>query len=436
MLISRKTGLTWAVIALCICLAPGLAAAKSSKSSKSQKSEKSEKSHKHQRGLSKAAFEDLAAADVNKYLGEFTPVSSEIVGDGWVKHSFDAAAGSGPVCITGTDYSVFTRKGQNPRKLLIFLQGGGACWQGLYQCNLYSEAQEPPTPPVGIWDFDNKDNPFRKHSVVYMPYCDGSIFAGDNDVFDPDFSDALAAQNPPVIAEPIRYHRGLRNLSAGMDVAKAVFPKPNQITVAGSSAGGVGTAAFAPFLVRFQYGNRIKKLTVFNDAGPIVGNPAADSAAMARSNDWQFDQFYPSSCTECDPLGQASAIIDWRLANDSSIREAFYETDADGTNIGFTSVNLPGFPPLIPWDPANGVFGLDQVTFRALIVPEHGKLNAKYPKRYKRFIVSGDDSHTALQTPLLYTQEVNGVLLNDWTADFLKNKKGWKDLVEDFQPLP
>ena len=77
---------------------------------------------------------------------------------------------------------------------------------------------------------------------------------------------------------------------------------------------------------------------------------------------------------------------------------------------------------------------MTQPDFRDLIVTEHGMLNASHPERYKRFIVAGDESHTALQTPLFYTQDANGVLLNQWTKDFLKNKGSWYDIVEDAVP--
>jgi hypothetical protein len=374
-------------------------------------------------GLSAQALAELAEAGVNKYLGAFEPVSSVDVGDGWVKHSFDSDGGDGPICIAGTTFSAFTRAG-NPSKLLIMLQGGGACWQDLYRCNLFAEAQEPPVARIGIWDFDSKDNPFADYSIVYMPYCDGSVFSGDNDVTDGNFP-----------LGPLRRHRGLRNLSAGMDLAKAMFPHAEFITVAGSSAGGVGAAAFSPFLVRFLYGNTVQHLTVFNDAGPIAVNLAALDAIAARAADWQFEQFYPASCTECSAFGLQTAIIGWRLDNDSTIREAFYETDGDSTNISFASANLPGFfdplPPIIPFPE-----GLSQSQYRELILTEHGALNAAHPDRYKRFIVSGDSSHTALQSPRFYTQDADGVLLNEWTDDFLIPRPFWVDLVEDFVPLP
>jgi len=355
-------------------------------------------------GLNLDALIELSDAGVNKYLGEFEPVSSEDAGGGWTKHTFDTEGGQGPICVAGTPYSVFT-KGGNPSKLLIFLQGGGACWQDFYFCNILSSDQEPPFPPVGIWDEGASDNPFADYSIVYMPYCDGSVFSGDNDVADANFPFG-----------PVRFHRGLRNQSAGMDVAKETFPDASRISVAGSSAGGVGVAGFSPFLVRFLYGNAVK-LTVFNDAGPVAVNLNETAAIAARSADWQFGQFYPASCTDCDDMGQATAIIDWRLDNDSSIREAFYETDADGTNRFF--LNVP-----------------TQTQYRSLILTEHGALNAAYPNRYKRFIVSGDDSHTALQSPLFNSQTVDGVPLNEWTDDFLVPRPFWVDLVQDFVPLP
>ena len=99
-----------------------------------------------------------------------------------------------------------------------------------------------------------------------MPYCDGSVFSGDNDVFNPAFGAAIG-----VPSAVVRFHRGLRNQSAGMDMAKVTFPQASRVTVAGSSAGGVGVAAFAPFLARFLFGNQIH-LTVFNDAGPVTTN--------------------------------------------------------------------------------------------------------------------------------------------------------------------
>jgi hypothetical protein len=368
---------------------------------------------KHPDGLTPQAAAELQEAGVDKYVGQFTPAVSAPVGDGWIKHTFDPAGGAGPICVAGTEYSVFT-KARNPAKLLVMLQGGGACWQGFYNCNVLSEAQEPPAPPVGIWDEADKRNPVGDWSVVYMPYCDGSVFSGDNAVFDPAFGQAIGVEEAIV-----RFHFGLRNVTAGMDVAKAMFPNASRVLVAGSSAGGVGAAGFAPFLARMAYGDN-KKLMVLNDAGPVAINLADIEGIMARANDWQFGQFYPSSCTACSAMGQSTEIIKWRLDNDSTIREAFYTTDGDFTNRFFLGL-LPPTPRQV---------------YRDLLVDEHGLIHDAHPDRYKRFIRSGDASHTAIQTPLLYDGEANGVPLYQWVDDFLVPRPSWVDLVEDFVPGP
>lgn len=413
-------------------------------------------------GLNADALSELHDAGVDKYLGTSQSFASEY-GE-WTRHDFNpnyvpdetypsGGRPDGPVCIAGTNYSVFSKAG-DPKKLLIFLQGGGACWQGFYNCNVLANEQAPPEnrPYPGVFDPDSPDNPFADYSVVYMPYCDGSTFGGDNDVNDPDWQAHIETELelPPGFGPPTRYHRGLRNVSAGMDVAGDMFPDAKQITVMGHSAGGVGAAAFAPFLARFVFGNDTK-LTVYNDAGPIVVNlgtpPWAGGpdlpwfSVWARQNDWQFQQFYPQSCIDdgrCNAFGQQTGIIDWRLENDSTIREGFYETDADRTNRFFAQGDTTLMDPLV---------------YRNLILAEHGALNEAYPRRYKRFIVSGDDTHGAVQvtapTPnfpfqqpfSFYTREANGTLLTEWATEFVRigqrqSRFGWKDIVEDYVPVP
>jgi hypothetical protein len=311
---------------------------------------------------------------------------------------------------------VFTKQG-NPANVLIMLQGGGACWQDFYNCNVLAEDQEPPPPQVGIWDEQSGLNPLDDWSVVYLPYCDGSVFTGDNDVFDPSWQAFIeSALGLPAGAGPIvRFHRGLRNVTAGVDLARSAFPHASRILVAGSSAGGVGATAFAPFLARMAYGNN-KKLMVFNDAGPVAINLADTAAIAARAADWMFGQFYPASCTECDDQGQGTALIKWRLANDSTIREAFYSTDFDLTNRFFMDLLF------------------DPLGYRNLVITEHGEVHNLFPDRYKRFIQAGRTSHTALQNSVFY-EAADGVPLYDWLGDFLVPRPSWTDIVEEL-PAP
>jgi hypothetical protein len=210
---------------------------------------------------------------------------------------------------------------------------------------------------------------------------------------------------------------GLRNVTAGIDLAKKMFPDASRILIAGSSAGGVGAAGFAPFLARMAFGNH-RKLMVFNDAGPVAINLADTDSVMARANDWNFGQFFPASCTACSDMGQSTEIIKWRLANDNTIREAFYSTDGDTTNRFFLNM----LPPVAFRD-----------DYRALLDAEHGAINALFPDRYKRFIRTDDSSHTALQNAVFY-ETANGIPLFEWLEDFLVPRPLWVDNVETFVP--
>jgi hypothetical protein len=79
------------------------------------------KSDQTEPGLNSEAMQELRDAGLDKYLGQFTPVGTSDVGDGWTKHTFDPDGGNGPICIAGTQYSAFTRMG-DPKKLAA-LQG-------------------------------------------------------------------------------------------------------------------------------------------------------------------------------------------------------------------------------------------------------------------------------------------------------------------------
>ena len=364
-------------------------------------------------GLDPVAMIELEAAGVNKYVGQFQPATSEDAGNGWTKHTFDADGGDGPICIDGSDFTVFTRPGTNPRKTAIFLNGGGACWQDFYFCSIQATQDAPPDVGFFASSFDTGteiiDNPLADYSIVAASYCDGSVFVGDNDVVDANFPFG-----------PVRYHRGARNLTAAMDLAAAEFGDAKKLFISGSSAGGVGAAAFAPSLARFIFGN-IANIKVFNDAGPVaallIPIPPIIAAIEARAADWQFEQFYPVSCTECSPFNQATELIKWRLARDNRLTEAFYSTDQDSTNRFFLG-------------------GLDGPTYRAVLTSVHADVNEAFPDTYKTFIRSGDDSHTSFGSSLYYVGEANGVRLSDWMDDFLHNRPQWVDIVEDFVPAP
>jgi hypothetical protein len=355
------------------------------------------------------ALLELHAAGVDKYVGQFQPATSEPAGD-WVKHTFDTDGGNGPTCIDGSPVTVFTKE-RDPDNLVVFLNGGGACWQDFYFCNLQS-SQDPPN-ESGIFadSFDTGseiiDNPFDDWSMMWVSQCDGSIYSGDNELED---------ENPAweaIAGTTTRRHRGLRNMTAALDLAGEVWPSPRKLLLTGSSAGGAGVQANGPFVARFIYAPSTK-LFVLDDGGPPPQNPDQASIGV-RAADWDLAKFYPESCEDCDVFGQpAAALINWRHENDLGIREALYSTDGD-----FSIRFFLGF--------------LGHEEFRDLLLYVSDPIVEAHKNTYKRFIPTGT-SHTLLRDDRFYTAEANGVPFIQWVEDFVNRHPGWVDIVEDFAP--
>jgi hypothetical protein len=83
-------------------------------------------------------------------------------------------------CGDGSDYTIYVREG-DPAKVLVHMEGGGACWSGktcFGKVKFTRLAQKP-----GL--FKNKylgkhleSQPFQDFTYVYVPYCTGDIHAG------------------------------------------------------------------------------------------------------------------------------------------------------------------------------------------------------------------------------------------------------------------
>ncbi|MFT4769130.1 MAG: hypothetical protein ACI8RN_002270 [Glaciecola sp.] len=355
-------------------------------------------------GLEPAAKKELRKAGVNKYVGKFTPAGKPESMGGWNKYTYDSEGGNGPICIDGSDFTVFHEQ-KAAKDVLIVLDGGGACVQNSYQCSLTANSTAP---TGGIFDdgFDavGIDNPFENYSKVFISYCDGSVFTGDNEVVDPNFALATGAETDR------RYHRGLRNLTAGLDLARDLHPNAKRVVLSGISAGGYGVSAFAPSVYRFVF-PPAADLFVLNDSGPSLSSPTF--GAVQQDFDWQFAQFYPKSCGDCDvvPGSDQGAFIKWTLENDNGYKGALYSTDGDIVIRGFTFLS----------DPAD---------YRDLLLGVHEPINAMYPDRYKLFIRGDAQEHTVLGNPGFYFFQADGVPFYQWASEFVEGGDGWVNIVE------
>ena len=338
---------------------------------------------------------ELDAAGVGRHLG-ITPTSMT-PGAVFDDYRYDPAAQQA-ICLRGTEYRVLVHHGTT-NKVLLYLEGGGACWnyQNCWASPLAKLTADPLFGPVGILDLDNPANPFHDWNVVYAPYCDGSVFAGDNIV---DYQDNPAYHT---------FHHGAQNVSAAVTLMRDQFPDPEQIVVSGSSAGGYGT--FSGYgVTRVAYPDT--QILVLNDSGPGIQNPNATQDIQDRQTNWKFNDHIPASCTRCSE--QVTYLSEWGIERDPTLRVGYYSNLQDSVIRSFNRLSAEEFEAL-----------LREVT---------DDVHSRQPDRFKRFFVQGA-SHTILELPGFYTSEIAGHSLRDWTADLLTDGPAWQDLIEAPNPF-
>jgi hypothetical protein len=230
----------------------------------------------------------------------------------------------GAICRDGSPTGVYVHRG-TADKLLIFLEGGGACSNGPF-CKfnpasvdqvlagdgntvLGSAAgagagrQQPGAytdlghmgPPAGIFDFSKAENPFKDWNQVYIPYCTGDVFFGTKkDVMVPNGT-------------------GPQQFVGYLDMQKfigRIVPtfkdKVSRVVLAGSSAGGFG-AALNYSMVQDAFGEVL--VTALDDSGPPFDDKYMPVCMQKKWRDtWGFDDALPKDCTECRQADGAGLI--------------------------------------------------------------------------------------------------------------------------------
>lgn len=360
-----------------------------------------------------SGFDELYAQGLTRYVGAFEPSNAPDAVDGVKTFEFavpgdPAAEPRVPLCLRGTQYTVDTREGSSDA-LVIFLQGGGACWADF--CSAVEETSS--ISASGILNPDLAGNPVAEWDVVYLPYCDGSLFAGDVDRMLP--ASVLGGGG----SSSMGYQRGLQNLTAALDVAVAEFPSPSRILLTGVSGGAFGTITALP-LVRYFYPNT--EILLFNDSG--VGIAKEDDPSFVNQillEGWNASSLIPASCTDCTSNGHVTRLIEWELAADDNFTMSALSFSADSV--------IATFFLMIP--PAD---------FTASLLAETGRTTMMFEDRYKRFIPVGS-AHTTLlleepgtlggsvEIGSLQT-EIEGVSVLQWLTAMIEGGEAWDDRVD------
>lgn len=187
---------------------------------------------------------------------------------------------TGAVCGNGSTYKFFVNRVPNTSNTIIYLEGGGACWD--YESCTGASGIRGARNPNGIPDdYMSLMNPgaslvspfvFRLHpwtstksqnwNMIYVPYCTGDIYSGDRVAV---YNDP-AGQNAPLVW----HHNGLRNMRAVLSWLKDNLQRPAQLLTTGCSAGGAGS------LTNYAHVRRDMAPTkgfLIDDSGPVYSAP-------------------------------------------------------------------------------------------------------------------------------------------------------------------
>jgi Pectinacetylesterase len=329
-----------------------------------------------------------------------------------------------PTCIHDTPYSFFVKRG-SVNKLLVYYEGGGACWEQLtcsipvcdasVKTNAGSGSDNPNFATSGFADQSNPANPFRDWNVVFVSYCSCDIHFGDA-AQDYDNTDP---QNPLHIE-----HRGFQNARVVEKWAREHFLNPDQIFVTGSSAGAYGAWFHAPLLHETWPASHFQVLA---DAGN--GVITQDFLANYFPN-WNFVGNIPKDFPEIKQIiesgGGIPAYTEFVASHFPETRWAHYATSFDGGlggQTGFYNVMLNNNNPIAATTWWNG-----SCAFNAKMRQQAIDTAAAVPSNYRYYIGTGS-RHTMWGSNKVYTDTTGGVpLLVDWVNAMLDGTPAWTDV--------
>lgn len=272
------------------------------------------------------------------------------------------------------------------KNLLIFFNGGGACWDATTCLTLNTSAHGPFTKTQfdasiakgvtgSVFDRGLANNPYKDWNLFYIPYCTGDLHIGDAD----------AAYTSGSTTKTF-HHRGRANTEAFLDRIAATVPNPEQVLVTGSSAGGYG-AALNYDLIRSRFPNA--KVFLLDDSGPLF---KSDAISPTLRDAWAQAWNYGAVLDAIDPAikNDFSALYPALARKYPNDRMALLSSQQDQVIRSYLGLSATAFQSALQ--------DLDTTVLD--------------PLPHTRYFVTSGQAHTMLGNPA--SQNSQGVGLLDW----------------------
>ena len=207
----------------------------------------------------------------------------------------------GAICRDGSATGIGVSVGTATDKLMIYLEGGGACFNAL-TCGMnptkYGKADftsafvgaSATHASAGIFNRGFAQNPVKDWTFVYVPYCTGDVHAGNH----PD----------QTLTGVTGKQQFVGYVNVGKDLQRIVpsFPGLTKVLLTGVSAGGFGAASNY-----VQVAQAFGSVPVYeiDDSGPPMPDPYNPKCLLTdQVNLWGFDKTILKDCgADCSDLG-------------------------------------------------------------------------------------------------------------------------------------
>ncbi len=301
--------------------------------------------------------------------------------------------GGDTVCADGSPYS-FSVKPAASDKLVLFFNGGGACWSA-ETCNpkaerpvYYSTASFPGNDPAvrsGIFDATRPDNPLGAWSFVVVTYCTGDVHLGARRVKYGSGKNKFSIE-----------HKGYRNSQAALAWAFKHYPAATSVLVTGSSAGAIAAPFYAGMVAKRYPKARV---SVLGDGAGAYR--AAAIPGILRS--WGVEKIAPAWLRKRGGLPlNFETFYKINAAKFPQVRQVQYNAAGDAEQGGFLQLL--------------GEQGKVEPALRANLK----ELRRDIPDF--RIYTAPGTSHTVLGFPIFYDFNVEGVSPARWVSDFVAGK--------------
>ena len=297
-------------------------------------------------------------------------------------------------CADGHPTGIGVNPGDAGGRLLVFLMGGGACWDEAtcYQLQTasYFTSGYGPTQFAGdaagflgtsLWNRDDVTNPFRNDSFVFVPYCTGDVHAG--------------SKPNAVYGAHTAQHVGFQNMTVFLQRLVPTFSTASRVILSGSSAGGFGALAN---WWQTQQAFGTLRVDLLDDSGPTLPAPyLTENLEQTWRNAWNLAAATPAGCPAC--------------ATDLDATVAFYGTTFAGHRAALLSYTQ------------DSVIGLFYQLSGAQVEAGLGALVAEMAPYdiWRHFFVTGG-SHTMLGNP---DTTQNGVTLRTFLTQMVTDDPAW-----------